>query len=167
MSEKYSDQYWSFLKELKSHTVYLHEYMLASEKNDNRLNIFMAIASSTSIAGWAIWNSLGFIWAVIIAASQVVNAVRPFLPFGKRIKPLRSICYLYEDILLRMERKWFDIENGNLTEKEIHEALYAFREEKEKGWKNIIDDLSIPHNPELHDEAISVATNYFQLHYEQ
>ena len=84
-------KYWSLLKELKTHVIYLHNYAASSEWQDKSVNIFLAITSSSSIAAWAIWQEHQIVWAVIIASSQVATAVKPFLPFRQRLSPISDL----------------------------------------------------------------------------
>ncbi len=44
----------------------------------------------SSIAAWEIWQEYQMVWAVIIALSQVITAIKPFLPFRQRLKPIRN-----------------------------------------------------------------------------
>jgi hypothetical protein len=47
-----------------------------------------------------------FIWAGIIAASQVVNAVKAYLPWGERLKPLATMSMGLQYISLDAEDSW-------------------------------------------------------------
>ncbi len=51
-----------------------------------RLGTLKAIASSGGIAAWVIWKEYAFLWAAIIAASQVADALRDVFPFAKTHK---------------------------------------------------------------------------------
>ena len=75
--------------QIKAWTFYLDIYAEDSYKWDRRINIYGAIASSSSIAAWTIWRSWSFIWAAIIAISQVLTAIKQYLPFGRRLKYLQ------------------------------------------------------------------------------
>ena len=55
------------------------------------INIFLAVTSSGSIGGWVIWDKYSFLWAFIIAASQVINVVKQFLPYKTRVKTTGGI----------------------------------------------------------------------------
>lgn len=49
--------------QIKAWTFYLDIYAEDSYKWDRRINIYGAIASSSSIAAWTIWRNWSFIWA--------------------------------------------------------------------------------------------------------
>ena len=77
----YQNRFWNQLKELKVHVFYLQNYAVSSGRYDQSINIFLAIASSSSIAAWALWKEYQFVWACIIAIAQVITAVKPLLPY--------------------------------------------------------------------------------------
>lgn len=59
--------------QIKAWIFYLDLYGEDSYKWEKRINIFSAIAASTSIAAWAIWQQLSFVWSLIIAISQTYD----------------------------------------------------------------------------------------------
>ena len=99
----YQIRYWNLLKELKAQVAYLHAYAASDEFLDKSVNIFLAVTSSASIAGWALWNEYQLVWACIIAASQVVTAIKPFLPFRKRMKAVSDLNTQIQSIFLDAE----------------------------------------------------------------
>ena len=82
----YQSIYWDNLVQFRAGVYYLQSYQIHSGKWNSRIQAFLAITSSSSIGGWAIWQEYGMIWGSLIAASQVVNAVKGFLPFQKRAR---------------------------------------------------------------------------------
>lgn len=90
-SETYHTKYWNLLKELKVHVLYLQNYATNQYRLDRGVDIFLAVASSSSIAGWALWKDYQAVWAVVIALSQVVTAVKPLLPYKRRLAALSSL----------------------------------------------------------------------------
>ena len=44
---------------------------------DTALNVILAIASSGSIASWAIWDEYAIYWGGFIALSQLITAIKP------------------------------------------------------------------------------------------
>ena len=49
-------KYWNFMVQIKAWIFYLDIYAENSYKWDRRINMYGAIASSSSIAAWAIWK---------------------------------------------------------------------------------------------------------------
>lgn len=50
------EKYWYYMVQVKSSIFYLDIYAERSYKWDRRINAYGAIASSSSIAAWAIWK---------------------------------------------------------------------------------------------------------------
>ena len=150
---------------MKSHAVYANEYFVSSDATDRKITGFLAITSSTSIAGWALWKDYSILWASLIAASQVLNALRPVLPYQRRIAPLRALSYAYEDLFLQVEGKWGGIERGEFTAEEIDEMLVKFRSDKARLWRKTIDSIAIPHDEAFYRKADQLTAQYFRVHY--
>ena len=89
----------------------------------------MAIASSTSIAAWAIWKKYSFVWSIIIAISQVLTTIKGFLPYSKRLKMLVPFMEDLKFLYNKIEYNWFKVASGDLSEDEINELLYSFKDE--------------------------------------
>lgn len=115
--------------QIKAWIFYLDLYEENSYKWERRINIFSAVVSSTSIAAWAIWQQFSYIWSIIIAISQVLNAIKAFLPYNKRLKVtitfLEDLKFLYNKI----EYDWFKVSKGELTAEEINDILFAYKNE--------------------------------------
>ena len=90
----------------------------------------LAIASSSSIGAWAIWREYSWVWAGIIAFSQVVTAATPFLPYKKIIKSYSALIHELEDLMIKSESKWHAISDGKLTSSEINKARFYIRATK-------------------------------------
>ena len=93
---------WKQLFRVNVRSVYLEKLLKHNETTDRYINIFLAIASSTSIAGWALWNKYIYVWTAIIALSQVINAILPYLPYKERIKSLPLWRGTYVSLELRL-----------------------------------------------------------------
>lgn len=123
------EKYWKYMVQIKAWIFYLDLYAEDSYKWDKRINVFGAIASSTSIAAWAIWQELSFLWSVIIAISQVLTAIKGFLPYSKRLKVLVPFMEDMKFLYNKIEYNWFMVASGEMTEEEINELLYTFKNE--------------------------------------
>jgi len=163
---QYQKKYWSLLKELKTHVIYLHNYAASSVWWDKATNIFLAITSSSSIAAWALWQEYQMVWAVIIAVSQVITAIKPFLPFRQRLKPISDLNDHMQDISLECEKHWFSVAEGELTEKEIHELYISLKDKSLKAEKKALKDLVLPKNAKILAKAELDADQYLSNTYQ-
>ena len=157
-------QYWKELYQLKTHIGFIERQLEKSERIDRFLKIFLAITSSSMIGAWAIWNEYSWIWASIIAFSQVITAVVPFLPYKNRIKAYSSLLNELEELMIRAEFKWHSISDGMLTATEINKARFDIRTAKQKSLKKYIL-TTIPTDNKLHEQAESSASDYLNHFY--
>lgn len=158
------EQYWKELYQLKTHIGFIERSLEKSEGIDRLLKIILAIASSSSIGAWAIWNEHSWLWASIIALSQVISAVLPFLPYKSRIKAYSSLLHELEELMIQAEFKWHAISDGELTATEINKARFEVRTSKQKSLKKHIQ-TTIPTNGKLHEQAELSASEYLNNFY--
>jgi len=115
--------YWDFFINAKFSQIYYGLYLEDSYKWMRFINSFLAIASSTSIAAWVIWNDIPLLWAAIIALSQVISAIKQYFPFNDRIARLSKMNPLIDTILDDMELTWIDISENKVTDEQIRACL--------------------------------------------
>jgi len=158
------DQYWKEIYQLKTHVGYIERLLERSETRDRVIMIFLAITSSTSIGAWAIWSHLSWLWASIIAGSQVISAIKPFLPYKSRIKAYSALVGDLEELMIQAEFKWHSISEGELTASEINKTRFEIRTQKQKSLKKHIK-TTIPSNSKLHENAEASARDYLNNFY--
>ncbi len=112
------------------------------------------------------WNEIGFVWASIIAVSQVINAIRHLLPFQKRIKALSGFTRDIEVLLLHAEGEWYDVGEGRLENEEIHKAQMEIKDRKRKSHDQHMKALHLPERPKLLELAEEKAKLYFKNFYD-
>jgi hypothetical protein len=161
----YQQQYWNQLVELHVHVRYLYYYAVNAEWRDRSINIILAIASSGSIAAWALWKELVFIWPSIIALSQVISAIKPFLPYKSRQKALTELNGKLQFTFLSMEKDWYDVSEGNLTDREVHDLTIKYRDETLSAEQSIMKDTILPEKKDLLTKSEQDAQTYFNGHY--
>jgi len=162
----YQEKYWKELTLLKTHILYLEEYLLQTENIEYKINWFLAISSNSSICGWAIWSKHSFIWALIIAGSQLINATKSFLPYKKRMKAIRSLLHDLDELMIFIESKWFQVSEGSLTNEEIHLLQMNIKKKKSRSIReHLISPL--PEKKKYLNKALSQANTYFSNFYNQ
>lgn len=131
MSGQTSNQanYWNLFYDLSVYFYYLEIYQSKDQTKLRYFSIFLAVTSSSSIAAWAIWQKVSWLWAGIIAASQVLNAIVAFLPHKRREKTVRTLLPQLHELLLDCEDKYDDVSKGRLTDQEIHQETMSLKRE--------------------------------------
>lgn len=153
------EQYWKEIHQLKTHIGFIELLLERSESIDRVLKITLAVASSSSIGAWAIWQQYSWVWAGIIAFSQVISAINPFLPYKNWIKAYSSLLHELEELMVQAEFKWHAIAEGELTSSEINKARFEIRAAKIRSLKKHIQ-TTVPTDNKLHEKAEAAATQY-------
>jgi hypothetical protein len=161
----YQTRYWNLLKELKAQVEYLHGYAARDEFYDKAVNVFLGLTSSVSIAGWAIWTEYQLVWACIIAASQVVTAIKPFFPFNQRLNVVSELNNHIQSIFLETERGWFKVSEGQLSEEEIHNETVKLKDRVLSAERASLNGVILPRKLDLKKNSEAYADEYFTINY--
>jgi len=86
-----------------------------------RFDLLRAIASSGAIATWAIVQSYPYVWAAIIAASQVVDVLMDVLPIAKRRESSVGMKIELEKRFNEALSEWEDVFAGQFNNRDITE----------------------------------------------
>lgn len=161
----YQQQYWKELQDIKTHAYYLELYQLDSERIERNCNMFLAVTSSASIGAWAILKDYAMIWGAVIAASQVLSVVYKFFPFKARIKPLGITSIAMFSLADEAEEGWYDVAEGELTDKQVHEKRMAIRHKKTAIMRAAFPASTLPVNDELLRLAGEKMEQYFNNYF--
>ena len=158
------DNIWATFCNMK-YKGYLFELLVSRyQKIDRSVNIFLAVASSTSIAAWAIWQTLPLLWSTIIAISQVVTTIKPYFPYSKIIKELNSRCYKMDLLNIEYERFWNKVQRAKLNDDAI-EQLYYDHNKTYAEVLNFPDDLVFDTPKTIEDKANFKMKNFLKTYY--
>ena len=161
----YQERYWRELVQLKVQLQYLGNYQHKTQQIDSGLKMFSAVASSTSIAAWAVWQQAEILWAGVIAATHLLSAVKEFLPYQKRIKQTAALGAEVAEIFVFAEHKWFLVAEGRLTNSEIHELTMDIKRRLSKAAIKHLGDSTLPANSALRAKTRQQVEAYFRIHY--
>ena len=164
-SNQYQRRYWKELFELRVHVNYLEKYMEQSEFIDKFINFFLAVTSNGSICSWGIWREYNYIWAVIIAASQLINVLKQFLPYRTRLKATSGIMRELDELSIFAEKKWFYVAEGKLKNEEINELQFEIRSNKTKSVHKYLGINTLPTKDKLLNKAKEKAKTYIKNFY--
>ena len=159
-------RYWTYLVQTFGQARYLHLYRETSEETERRIAMCCAVTSSASIAGWAIWQHLSWLWGVIIAASQVLSAVRRYLPYARRAEVLRDAASGIKGLAMRIEANWFRVAEGILTEGEINDLITQLQKEQFDIEDRLFSKITLGTRPDLLSAAEQTTADYFATYYE-
>ncbi len=153
MGSYYQLRYWHLLQETLDNINYLQEYLENSEKNDRRLNIAAALASSSSIATWAVWKEYPLFWSSIICTTQIYSSIKSYLPYQNRIKAITEALPIYRKLFLEIENNFFKVQEGMLTEEEINSQTIEARSKLAEMYNRFFSKISLPEKVNLLEKA--------------
>jgi hypothetical protein len=113
---------------------------------DKYAKIFLAIMSSSTVAGWGIWNEINILWTDLSlwkglsAISAAVAVALPFLNWQKKIGDMSNLRGKWSRISRTYENLWEDLLLGR-TSADIVEEYRKSRNEMEDEEDNTAPDL--------------------------
>jgi hypothetical protein len=155
------DQFWKFYIRTRFELYYFHEYLNDSYRWSRYIDGFLALASCGSIAAWAAWKAVALLWAAVIAASQVVGALKQYLPYAKRIQALGGLLPRLELLVDSIDHMWFMVDRKEMTDAEINDAIFAFEKECLDLSGKFLAGVYFPYRNDLCRAAQGRADRYF------
>jgi hypothetical protein len=157
--------YWNQMIELRVAAAYIRRYRDDLGKWVTRLGTVKAIASSGSIAAWAIWRDHAFVWGMIIALSQVADALKDVFPFAKAHKAASEHTTTLGAIFIDAQLEWEGIFSGRYTNEQItnrrHKLMKLQHDAERHNFPN-----GLATRPALFAEAQQEAKDYFAATYD-
>jgi hypothetical protein len=113
------DLYWRELGELTTAFCYYRLLRNRLTRWNQSIGIVKAVAASGTIAAWAIWQQAALLWAAIIAASQLIDAVKDVIPFQKNHRGASDLVNILDTIFIDAQFEWENIFTGRVPDDEI------------------------------------------------
>jgi len=161
------DLYWYKMLELKVAATYMRRYRDYLGKWVTRIGVVKAVASSSSIAAWAIWREHAFIWGSIIAVSQVVDALKDVFPVTKRYKSASEHVVALDSLFIDAQLEWESIFSGSYTDAQINSRLHKLRKlHHDAECRSFKDGLPVRDDlfKQAQEEAAVFFTNTYGVH---
>jgi len=133
-------QIWAAYCDIKFKAYLISILVNKYQKWDRNINIFLALAASSSVASWAIWKKYEIVWSSIILASQVVNVIKPYIPYFKFVKELNMRSQKFDFLTIDYERLWYKFNNNKISE-DIAVSEYFELKKKTSELLNFGDDI--------------------------
>jgi hypothetical protein len=156
--------YWAQMVELKVAACYIRRYRDYLGKRVAALGTLRAIASSGSIAAWALWKEYAFVWGAIIAASQVADALRDIFPFTKKHKAASEHTVTLNSIFIDAQLEWENIFAGRYSGDQIMNRRHKLMKLQHDAERTSFPDGLATRIP-LFAQAQQEAKSYFEKTY--
>lgn len=152
------------LVDCKYHCFLLGSRVRYFQKLENYINMFLAVMSSGSVAAWTIWKNCGFVWGGLIAFSQLVSALRPYIPWGKFVHTLNSKCYKQEALFLELDSLYTDYKDGTLNKEHAKSVLRNIKKHLNEN-EFFDDDDDFEFSPQDVKQATKQNRDFFKSKY--
>ncbi len=152
--------YWRQLTQLKADSVYMRLYRDDRARWVRGLGVLKAVASSGGIALWVIWREYAFVWASIIAASQVADALKDVFPVSRQHKATSEHMLTLDRLLIDAELEWTRVGAGNYPDDEVNSRRHALMTLKHEAVRKDFPDGLPPQNATLREMAEQEAADY-------
>ncbi|WP_026473122.1 hypothetical protein [Alkaliflexus imshenetskii] len=146
------DKIWYFLADSKANEILSGLIVKKYQRRELFLSIFLALATSSSVGAWAFWNKFPSVWLVIIAISQFLFVVKPYLLFSKYVKIFNEKSVHWQHLTVQIEELWHNINHNYVNEKEASK-LYFELKQKTLSFNNVPDDIIFFKHKKQQNEA--------------
>jgi hypothetical protein len=156
--------YWAQMTELKVAACYIRYYSDYLGRRVTALGTLRAIASSGSIAAWALWREYAFVWGAIIAAAQVADALKDVFPFTKTHEAASAHTITLGGIFIDAQLEWENIFSGRYTDDQIMNRRHKLMKVQHDAERTSFPDGLATRDP-LFAQAEQDARDYFTATY--
>jgi hypothetical protein len=101
--------------DIKYTEYYYRQYKNRATRRATFIKGFLAICSAASIGSWAIWNELQIVWMIILAVSQILNAIQFLFPYQTQISTMNFFIPELCSLLNRIEHDWDKVRGHTAT----------------------------------------------------
>jgi hypothetical protein len=138
-THRQQDLYWTELVELKIACEYMRRYRNSLARWVTGFNALRAVASSGAIATWAVVQTYPLLWAGIIAASQVADALKDVFPLTTRQQAANGLVMSLDALFIEALYEWEGVYAGQFNNEEITE--------RRRKLMQLRHDLDVKHFP--------------------
>lgn len=75
-------------------------------KKDKSIKIFLAVMTSSTVAGWGFWESQPDLWKTLSALSAIIAIVFPLLNYQKSIEQISALAGKWGELRMEYEDLW-------------------------------------------------------------
>lgn len=146
------DKIWYFLIDSKTNEILSGLIVKKYQRRELYSSIFLATATSSSVGAWAIWQKFPSIWLIIIAVSQLLFVIKPYLLFSKYVKIFNEKSIHWQNLTIHIEKLWHNLNQKYIDEKEASDIYFELKQ-KSLSFDNVPDDIIFFKHKKQQDEA--------------
>jgi hypothetical protein len=122
------ERIWMELTQAKHNEEFSGLYANRQRQILRYFNISILVFSTSGVMGWGVWDSLPLVACIIIAAISLLRLIQPQIVLSdKQFISLGTIQKFYTDYYDRLEKLWYDYEDGRLPEHQAAERFFEIK----------------------------------------
>ncbi|MCF8230087.1 MAG: hypothetical protein K9G58_14805 [Bacteroidales bacterium] len=159
------DKIWYNLVNTKFKCYYIGYLIRKYQRQSISINSFLSVISLSSVSAWVIWEIIPWLWALLIALSNVLIAIKPFLTLDKKIKELNEKLSVLELIQAEYEKIFFEHFMKYIDDK-VASKKYFDNYDKQIKTLRTSDELLIGRDRKLIRKADKDTDRYIENNYQ-
>lgn len=158
------DQYWNWYVYLKYTIDYLEAYKTRKNRISNGYSAILLCASAAGITSLTIWSSVPHLWSIIVIFAQIIEAIKPVIPWFNQGPALKYILQDYDSYFSEVERFWNHIDEADDTE--IEDFIHKIEVQMRNSQDRFAGDVDFPIIPACAKKADKSYKAYFEYKYD-
>ena len=112
---------WRSLLQADQEQRYWHIQACRFVKWDFRTKVFLALVTSSSVAGWTLWSDFPWIWKTLTVVASVMSIVLPFLSLNDKVLGMSDVHAKWLQLMHDYEELWRD--QGILEDSDVRTRI--------------------------------------------
>ncbi len=155
-----NDKLWYEFVHTKYGDCYLSLYLSAQQNVRKRFKILTLLFSASGILGWPVWKGAPIVSCILVAIVQLFHLIENQIILSEAdIGKLAELRNLYLKQCNKLEKLWIDFHADRVTEEQVSESFFKFREEALK-IEALDNRLNVKKRNKLMDKANMETNNY-------
>ncbi|MFM7347199.1 MAG: hypothetical protein ACKO1J_17740 [Tagaea sp.] len=150
--QAYIDEYF----EVACRVEYYRAYRDHCRKWTKWIEGLLHLASLSTIAGWSLAQNLGWLWAIVLVAAELVRYFKDFIPHFARLKKLNDAIPALREVEERADKSLFAVLKQEKGPKDIDDLAVDFRQQRNRIEDTYFGDVGLPEKRELANSTAEV-----------
>ena len=151
--------------QLKADSCYIRDYRDYYGKWVTGISVLRAVTSLASVGGWLTVSHLAWLWATLLVAAQLAEALQGTFPFAKKRLALSRWCRKLDELVVTAQGTWDEIESRKMNGVQIRKALRLLRVQKNKAQAKAVPN-GLPKRNVLFAQALAETASFFAHRYD-
>lgn len=163
------DTLFQYYVDFGHNLAYLRRYSISARRIGNVYTGFLLLASAGGIVTLSCWDELPALWALIVAAAQVLQALKPLTQSEKQRQALKFIIQDASAIFDEIGAYWTVVNAYNPpteSDEAIQTRIFDFKRRARASEDRFKGDIDFPLKPRLDELAKKDNERFFWYYYD-